>query len=187
MTESLKAPRIQQVFFSINIKFSAAWVLQHGNSLNTATPKCLAQKEKGGRERRGDVVGVRGGLTKNHFNRNSWVMALPQAKNNISSMSAVRRGLSQAPWPAPAPSQAQASLWSFLELMSSHMCPPRGSVDRDERKTSHVEWEQEDCRWEKFRVQTTWLSKALKGEQGAKCRRASPSRCSQKRMRAICL
>jgi len=52
-------------------------------------------------------------------------MALPQAKNNISSMSAIRRGLSQAPWPAPASSQAQASLQPFPELMSSHSCPPR--------------------------------------------------------------
>lgn len=120
-----EGPHVQQVFFFNNIKFRAAWVLQHGNSLNTATPKCLAQK-KGGRERRGDVVGVRGGLTKNHFNRNSWVMALPQAKNNISSMSAVRRRLSQAPRPAPASSQAQASLWLFPELVSSHICPPRG-------------------------------------------------------------
>lgn len=119
-----ECPHVQQVFFFINVKFSAAWVLQHGNSLHTAIPKCLAQ-EKEGRERRGDVVGVRRGLTKNHFNRNSWVMALPQAKNNISSMSAVRRGLSQAPWPAPASSQAQASLQPFPELVSSHICPPR--------------------------------------------------------------
>lgn len=46
-------------------------------------------------------------------------MALFQAKNNIRSMSAIRRGLSQARWPAPASLQAQASLQSFPEFIIS--------------------------------------------------------------------
>lgn len=119
------SPHVQQIPFFINGNFRAAWALRHSNGLNTATLNCLAQREKGGRAARGNLVGVSGGLTKNHFNRNSWVMALPKAKNNISSMSAIRRGLSQAPWPALASSQAQACLQSFPKLMSSHCYPPR--------------------------------------------------------------
>lgn len=56
-------------------------------------------------------------LTKNHFNRNYWVIALPWAKNNISSMLAIRiRSVGPHSWCSPPCRPQQGGL---LMLMSA--------------------------------------------------------------------
>lgn len=81
----------------------------------------------------------------------------------------------------------------FIVLSRAHeqpLLPTKSPLDVDERKTSCScsEGQQEVCRWGNLRTETTWLRKGFERRSvRSKGWRTSPSRCSQKRMGAICL
>lgn len=82
-----------------------------------------AEKRVGGKER---GAGSRS-LTKDHFNRNYWVIAVPWAKNNISSMSAIRiRSVRpHSPWSPPhRPQHGRLLMLMSPAATDAHESPP---------------------------------------------------------------
>lgn len=108
--------------------------LSHQNVLNFSAFWAFfsldeAEKRVGGKER---GAGSRG-LTKDHFNRNYWVIALSWAKNNISSMSAIRiRSVGPHSQCGP-PHSPPARRATHADVTSSRCCPTK-SPDSAGRK-----------------------------------------------------